>query len=162
MFTLNDIIDLALRIEQNGEKTYRKAMNEVLDPLLSSTLDRLAKDEAEHLKWFESFSTRVHPSSIDPALEEMGKNMLQGILGERAFSISETDFSRIQNAKALLEMSIEFEMDTILFYEMISAFIEDDETIKGLTEIIDEENRHIGLLREALEKGTFPPAEPVV
>jgi rubrerythrin len=162
MFTLNDIIDLAVRIEQNGEKAYRKAMTEVLDPLLSSTLDRLAKDEAEHVKWFESFKARVHPSGIDPALEEMGKTMLQGILGDRAFSISEADFSRIQNAKALLEMSIEFEMDTILFYEMISAFIEDDETIKGLTEIIDEENRHIGLLRDALEKGNFPPAEPAV
>jgi rubrerythrin len=157
MFTLSDIIDLAIRIEKNGEKTYRKAMDEVSDPILSSTLDRLAKDELEHEKWFVSFKASVEPTGIDPALEEMGNIMLQGVLGDEAFSIAEADFSKINNVKALLDLSIEFEMDTILFYEMIGAFIEDEDIIKSLTEIIDEENRHVRLLQESLEKEYFPP-----
>ena len=157
MFTLSDIIDLAIRIEKNGEKTYRKAMDEVSDPILTSTLDRLAGDELEHEKWFTSFKARAEPTGIDPALEEMGNIMLQGILGEQAFSISGTDFSKIENVKDLLEKSIEFEMDTILFYEMIGAFIEDDDIVKSLTAIIDEENRHVRLLTEWLEKGYLLP-----
>lgn len=152
MFTLSDIIDLAIRIEKNGEKTYRKAMDNVSDPLLKSMLDRLAGEELEHAKWFQSFRTSVEPAGIDPALEEMGNIMLQGVLGDEAFSIAEADFSKIQNVRALLEQSIEFEMDTILFYEMIGAFIEDDNIIKNLTEIIDEENRHVSLLNESLQK----------
>ncbi len=162
MFTLSDIIELAISIEKNGEKTYRKAMENVSDPLLSSMLERLAGDELEHEKWFVSFKKRVEPTEIDPALEEMGNIMLQGVLGDEAFSIAEADFSKIQNVKALLEQSIEFEMDTILFYEMIGAFIEDDNIIKSLTEIIDEENRHVRLLQESLEKGLFPPVQQAV
>jgi rubrerythrin len=153
MFTLSDIIDLALRIEKNGEKIYRNAMSEVSDPVLSSMLERLAGDELEHEKWFASLKATVKPAGIDPALEEMGNIMLQGILGDQAFSIAEADFSRIENVKALLEQSIEFEMDTILFYEMIGAFIEDDDTVKSLTAIIDEENRHVELLKGSLDKG---------
>jgi rubrerythrin len=150
MFTLSDIIDLAIRIENNGGKTYRKAMAEVSDPLLSSMLDRLARDELEHEKWFESLKTQIKPSEIDPSLDEMGKSMLQGVLGDQAFSITEADFSKTENVKALLEQSIEFEMDTIIFYEMIGAFVEDEDTLKTITTIIDEENRHVQLLNEWL------------
>jgi len=150
MFTLSDIIDLAIRIENNGGKTYRKAMAEVSDPSLSSMLDRLARDELEHEKWFESLKTQIKPSEIDPSLDEMGKSMLQGVLGDQAFSITEADFSKTENVKALLEQSIEFEMDTIIFYEMIGAFVEDEDTLKTITTIIDEENRHVQLLNEWL------------
>lgn len=83
----------------------------------------------------------------------MGAIILQGVLGVQAFSISEVDFSKIENLKTLLEKSIEFEMDTILFYEIISAFVEDNEAIKNLAAIIDEENRYVQQLTEWLEKG---------
>jgi rubrerythrin len=155
MFNLMDIIDLAVRIEKNGEKTYRKAMEKVSDPLLLSILDRLAREESEHEKWFEALKGKVEAAEIDPELEEMGKGMLQGVLGDQAFSISESDFSKIENIKALLELSIEFEMDTILFYGMIGTFVEDEETINSLKAIIEEENRHVHLLTESLEKGVF-------
>jgi len=155
MFNLGDIIDIAVRIEKNGEATYRKAMEEVSDPGLSSALNRLATDELEHEKWFESLREQVKLPGVDPALEEMGKTMLQGILGDKAFSISEADFSRIENVKALLKVSIEFETDTILFYEMIMAFIEDEKTIGSLNSIIAEENRHVRVLTESLEKGAL-------
>ena len=159
MFNLGDIIDLAVRIEKNGENTYRRAMKEVSNPLLSSALHRLAEDELEHEKWFTALREHVDPTGVDPELEEMGKTILQGILGDQAFSISEADFSKIENIKDLLELSIEFEKDTILFYEMIIACIEDQNTINRLNEIIEEENSHVRLLAESLEKGELPPVD---
>jgi len=152
MFDLSDIIDLAIRIEKNGEKTYRKAMEQVSDPRLLSMLDRLAKDELEHEKWFESLKSQIKPSDISPALDEMGRSMLRDVLGDQAFSISEADFSRMEDIKELLDISIEFEKDTIIFYEMISAFVEDSAALKALSEIIDEENRHVIELAEQLKK----------
>lgn len=152
MFDFSDIIDLAIRIEKNGEKTYRKAMGQVSDPQLSAMLERLAKDELEHERWFESLKSRIKPSAVSPALDEMGRSMLRDVLGDQAFSISEADFSGMQDIKELLDISIEFEKDTIIFYEMIGAFIEDKTTIKALADIIDEENRHVIELTELLEK----------
>jgi rubrerythrin len=156
MFNLGDIIDLAVRLEKNGENTYRKAMKEVTDPSISSVLNQLAADELEHVKWFEDLRERVESTGIAPELDEMGKMMLQNILGDQAFSISEADFFKIDNIKELLELSIEFEKDTILFYEMILAVIEDEKTIESLNAIIEEENRHVRVLAESLEGGISP------
>ncbi|MBI5601803.1 MAG: ferritin family protein [Deltaproteobacteria bacterium] len=158
MFTLGEIIDLAVRIEKNGEMSYRKAQKEVSDASLADLLGRLADEEAEHEKWFLRFKEKVTPDQEDPRLEEMGKAVMQGVLGEQAFSVSEADFSRIEDRDSLLTLSVEFEKDTVLFYEMLGAFIEDEKTLEKLDQIIQEENRHIRLLNESLKNKTPLPS----
>jgi rubrerythrin len=54
----------------------------------------------------------------------------------------------------LIAIFIEFEKDTVLFYEMIEPFIEGGNTLEQLKEIIAEENLHIELLQELLERKT--------
>ena len=151
MFTLGEIIDLAVRIEANGEKAYRKAQGQVTDPALASMLGWLADEEVEHEKWFPRLKENITIGREDPKLEEMGKAILQGVLGDHTFSIDEADFSRIEDLDSLLELSVEFEKDTILFYEMLSAFIEDEQTLIRLNRIIEEENRHVRLLQDFLK-----------
>ena len=58
----------------------------------------------------------------------------------------------MRDVEALLQLCIEFEKDTILFYEMIGSFIEDTKTSEKLDDIIEEENRHIELLEDFEEK----------
>jgi rubrerythrin len=152
MFTLREIIDLAIRIEKNGENIYRKAQEEVSNPSLASMLQWLAEEEVEHEKWFARLKETVGTTGEDPKLEEMGKAILQGVLGDQAFSIKDADFSKTEDISSLLELSVEFEKDTILFYQMLSAFIDDEETLKQLDIIIEEENRHVQVLEEFIEK----------
>ena len=152
MFTLGEIIDLAIRIEKNGEEIYRKARAKTSDPSLASMLQWLADEEIEHEKWFIRFKREVETKSADPRLEEMGKRILEGILGKQAFSITDLDFSRIKDLNDLLELSIEFEKDTILFFEMLGDFIDDKKLTDQLGKIIEEENRHVELLEEFLLK----------
>ena len=73
-----------------------------------------------------------------------------GILGDQSFSLKETDFAGMERIKDLFKVAIEFEKDTVIFYEMIRALIEDDSTLTDLNQIIEEEKRHIELLREFL------------
>jgi rubrerythrin len=166
MFTLAEIIDLAIRIEKNGEKAYRKARDGVSNPSLASMLQRLAEEESEHGKWFAGLKEKVETRVEDPRLEEMGKTLLQGVLGDQTFSIDDADFSRIKDLEGLLELSVEFEKDTILFYEMLSAFIQDENILDQLDLIIEEENRHVRLLEGCLQKrenltlGTFCVTKP--
>ena len=75
-----------------------------------------------------------------PRLEEMGKAVLQGVLGEQAFSIDGADFSKMEDLNSLLTLSLEFEKDTVLFYEMLGAFVEDEKVLEQLEQIIEEEN----------------------
>ena len=150
MFTLSEIIDLAIRIEKNGENAYRKAQEEVSNPSLASMLQWLAEEEVEHVKWFTRLKEKTATLAEDPKLEEMGKTILQGVLGDQAFSIKDADFSKIEDINSLLELSVEFEKDTVLFYEMLSAFIDDEETLSQLDKIIEEEKRHVQTLEEFL------------
>ena len=156
MFTLGEIVDLAVRIEQNGESTYRKAQKVVSSPILSSMLQWLADDEAEHEKWFTELKQNVNEKIEDPKFEEMGREILGGVLGEHAFSMEEADFSSIKDIKDVLELSLEFEKDTLVFYEMLKEFVEDEKVLSGMAKIIEEENRHIAYLQEFLEKGEIP------
>jgi rubrerythrin len=157
MFTLNDIINLAIRIEKNGEETYRKAQEEVSNPSLAAMLKWLAEEEVEHEKWFTRLREKVATVPEDPRLEEMGKTILGGVLGDQSFSIRDADFSKIEDVNSLLELSVEFEKDTILFYEMLGAFIDDKETLSQLDEIIEEEKHHVELIEEFLsEKKALP------
>lgn len=157
MFTLGEIIDLAIRIETNGQKAYRKAQMQVTDPALSAMLGWLADEEAEHEKWFPRLKEYMRTDLEDPELEKMGKVVLQGVLGDHTFSIDEADFSKMEDLDSLLSLSVEFEKDTILFYEMLSAFIEEEQTLNRINRIIDEEKRHVRFLQDfQAKKETLP------
>ncbi len=156
MFTLGEIIDLAVRIEVNGQKASRKGRDQVSDPDLASMLGWLADEEARHENWFRRFRETADSPSEDPRLEEMGKAVLQGVLEDRAFSIDEADFSKMEDLNSLLTLSLEFEKDTALFYEMLGAFVEDKKVLEQLEQIIEEESSHARLLQDILEKKETP------
>ena len=151
MFSLKDIIELAIQIENNGERVYRSAIEKISDPSLVSLLQWLADEEAEHAGWFTELKKKVKKTINDPKLEEMGKTILLDAIGEQSFSLKFADISEIQYVKDLVELSIEFEKDTVLFYEMLRPFIDNKDVEEQLNTIITEENRHIQKLQECLD-----------
>jgi rubrerythrin len=153
MFSMAEIIDLAIQIEKNGERIYRKALEKMSDPSLASLLQHLADEEVEHAKWFSEMRLTIKQTTDDSPLAEKGKSLLRGVLGGQAFSLGDADFSKIDRVQSLLKLAIEFERDTVLFYEMIRSVIEDKETLDQLDAIIEEENRHAEVLQAFLHRG---------
>jgi rubrerythrin len=154
MFSIKDIINLAVRIEENAEKVFRDAATKVSDPSLVSLLHWLADEEVKHVEWFSELKQKVKKTIDDPVLEGMGKAILQDTLGDQTFSLKDVDFANLDQIESLLKRAIEFEEDTILFYEMIGSFVEEKETLDHLNTIIQEEKNHVRLLKEFLDSGT--------
>ncbi len=150
MFTTAEIIELAIRIEENGEKTYRKAQEKMDDVSMAAMLQRLADEEMEHAKWFAELKEKAEMIAMDPELEAMGGAILQNVLGDQAFSITDIDFSRMEDRGKLLDTALEFEEDTILFYELLGSFMDHEESARGLHQIIEEEKRHVRELKDTL------------
>ena len=148
MFSAREIIDMAIKIERNGENYYRQATVKVTDPSLQSLLLFLADEEHEHARWFEAFKQRIKDSDEDRKLAEISGTMLQSVVGNQRFSLDEADLAELDSTEKLIGIAIEFEKDSILFYEMLQSFIEDSETLRQLNEIIAEENRHIEMLND--------------
>ena len=148
MFAIKEIIDMAIRIEKNGEAVYRSAMEKISNPALVSLLEWMADEEDGHAKWFSDLKQEVEALSENPFIEEMSHELLNDLIGEQSFSLKEVDFSQIDSINDLIFTFIEFEEDSILFYEMLKPFIQDKDTLAQLDKIIVEENSHIERLRE--------------
>jgi rubrerythrin len=58
MFVIDDILDIAIQIEQNAEKIYRNAQKKISNPSLASMLNWLADEEVDHANWFSDLKKR--------------------------------------------------------------------------------------------------------
>ena len=152
MFLMGDIIDMAIQIERNAERVYRKALSKIADPDLVSILQWLIDEEVAHAAWFRELKKNIHTRVKDAAVEAMGKSLLSDVLGKQSFSLKEADFSEIHRLADLLLLAMEFENDKVLFYKMLKPFIADNETLDFLNKIIAEEHHHIQELQKWVDR----------
>jgi rubrerythrin len=152
VFEVGEILDLAIRLEKNGETTYRQAIQQSADTELKAALDWMAQEEARHAQWFYQLRGSLDKGGKNPFLEEMSRELFDDLVGSQSFSLKEVDFAGVENLEELVGIFVEFEKDTVLFYEMIAPFIEDRETRTHLQTIIAEEHRHISRLRDFMTK----------
>ena len=150
MFSIQEILDLAIRLENNGESVYRHAVEEVSEPELVSLLRWMADEELQHARWFSELKRKFKSHSVELFMAEMSREVFTDFLGEKSFSHQDVDFSKIDRVSDLVAVFIEFEKDTILFYETLKPFIEDNDTLNNLEKIIAEENKHIAQLHQFL------------
>jgi rubrerythrin len=160
MFTAREILDLAIQLEENGEAVYREAARKASNPDISELLLWMAEEEVKHTRWFTELKQEIETRSLNPFMEEMSRKVFGGLLGDKSFSHREVNFSEVDRIEDLIHIFIEFEKDTVLFYETLIPFIEDNHTLQYITKIIAEENNHIQKLHELLsEKTTVPVAD---
>lgn len=143
MFTLNDIRNIAIQIERNGEEIYRSAGKKTDDPQIGHMFTWMADEEMRHAKWFKDLHVSSKVSLEHDEIETMGRSLLQEMMKNQTFSLNEAQLYAVEDITGLITLSLEFEHDTILFYEMLRAFIEDSDTIEQLNVIISEEHSHV-------------------
>ena len=153
MFSIKDIVDIAIQIEENGERIYRDAAKKIKDPSLRSLLQWLADEEGKHLKWFAALKDKVPDTGDHPEQEKIGRALLRNAVGTQNFTLKDVDFFTLEQVEDLIKLAIEFEKDTILFYKMLQPLIEDRKTLDQLHEIIKEEEKHIQSFKELPKQG---------
>jgi rubrerythrin len=152
MFSLKDIIDIAVQIEENGERVYRNAAQKIENPSLRSLLQGLAEEEAQHAKWFEALIDTVTGTGDFQEQEKMGRALLKNAVGDQSFTLEDADFSSMEKIEDLLKLAIEFEKDTVLFYGVLQPLIEDQQTLEQLHVVIQEEENHVRHLKKVLSE----------
>ena len=150
MFTIQEILDMAIRIEKNGEAVYRRAIEIIPNRALSSSLEWMADEEVNHARWFSNMKQQVGTLSKDPFMEKMGSELLNDMMGDQSFSLKEVDFSQVAQIHDLIPIFIEFEKDSILFFEMLQMFTLQEDILGRLNRIIAEEKQHIRQLQDLL------------
>ena len=153
MFSVNEILDIAIRLEQNSEAVYREAAEKVSNPEIAEVLVWMAEEEIKHAQWFDGLrnTTTIKPEAA--SLENLNGDYLKNVIGGQTFSLDDVDFGNLQQVSDLLEVFVESEKDGILFYEMLLPFLRDEGSRTMLEHIILEEQNHIKSIKEFI-----PPA----
>ncbi len=141
MFNINEILDIAIRLEKNSETVYRDASNHVSKSEIADALAWIADEEVKHAQWFDGLRDTATIRDEATSVETLNADFLKTIIGGQSFSLDDIDFTDIRQLSSLLDVFIESEKDGILFYEMLMPFIRDDGTRTTLESIITEDQR---------------------
>lgn len=156
MFSKNELIDIAIKIEKNGEQVYLSAIEKVDDGRLRELLKWMAGEEHRHAEWLSNLKDKIEDKGPGTMFKEMGDSLIRDSIGDQAFSLREVDFSTIGNTGELIDIFVEFEKDTILFYEMMKTFVIDKDALALLDKIISEEEAHIKNAKEFAQSAMRP------
>jgi rubrerythrin len=143
VFTICDICDIAVQIERNGEAGYRRAAQIAPNQEIGHILTWMADEEHRHAGWFEKIAIEQTTQADHGELEAMGRALLQNMVKDQTFDLQSTSLGNALDTQSVIAQFIEFENDTIIFYDMLSGFIEDDAVRRQLALIIKEERGHV-------------------
>ncbi|MFT5701362.1 MAG: rubrerythrin [Desulforhopalus sp.] len=156
MFTFGDVKNIAVQIERNGEESYLKASKVSTDPKVTEMLLWMAEQERKHANWFSSLKSSKPLTAEQKTMEAVGQTLLQDMVKGNDFLLEDKNLEKSKSVKEVLDISISFEEDTILFYNFLVDFLDDEEDREQLQRIIAEEQSHITQLEQMLAKINDP------
>jgi len=160
LFSTKDMLDIAIRFEKNGEAVYRKALKQLANQGMAEMLKWIADEEVRHREWFTEIRDSSDSGEPSPFPDEISQDLFQEFIGKQAFSLEDVDFRRAGSPGELIEIFIEFEQDTILFYELVAPFVQEEKAAAQLQAIIAEEREHIRKLKAMLDMEASDLAAP--
>ena len=156
MFTFGDIKNIAVQIERNGENSYLKASKVSTDPKITEMLLWMVEQERKHANWFTNLKSSKPLTAEQKKMEDVGQTLLQDMIKGNGFLLDEQNLEKSKSVKEVLNISISFEEDTILFYQFLLDFLDDEDDQEQLQRIITEEQSHIDQLEQMLARVDAP------
>jgi rubrerythrin len=150
LFSASDVLQFAVRMEENGELFYRQAADRTEKLEVKKLFNSLASEETAHKKTFEEFLSKE--TLIEPREDYPGEYLsyLHDYIDGKIF-VAPADKSATcesSNVVQTLDFAIQREMEAIHYYQELKAFVpaENHET---LYKIINEERKHFAQLSAA-------------
>lgn len=145
MYAPNEILEMAVKIEKDGEKFYSyiaKTFKE--NPSKKELFSYLASQEAQHAKDFERISKEI-VEEVDPEMWAEAKPYLESIVNGRIFpSLDEMiSKSKYMNMNEIVDFALSIEKETIVFYDQILDTSKKPKVREILDKIIHEELGHV-------------------
>ena len=143
LLNVNELVQFAVRIEENGEKFYREWAQRAGDPERKSFFNKLADDEIKHKQLYAKMlgDVKSFEPDIDTYEEYMAylKMFSDGVLFNE--EKNREQMKAVKTVGQALDFAAQQELDSILFYLELRSFVpKDQETI--VNEVVKEERRH--------------------
>lgn len=152
VFDVNEIYRFAVRIEENGEKFYRRAAEKMEDPEVKAAFEYLADEEVRHRTLFDKLQSKL--GDYEPAESYVGEYAAYlGAYADNIVFIASTDeeletmISRVEDAVSAVDFAIKRELESVAYYEGMKRFTPTHQHV-SLDRIVDEERGHFLKLSE--------------
>ena len=144
VFKAGDVFEVALQIENQGEKFYRYAATLTDDPKAKEVFIYAADEEAKHRKLFEAMAAKVD-DDYQPPESYPGEycNYVRAYAENLVFPEDKQDaqFSGIKTVEDAVEFAVQKEIESILYYLEMKNFVPGSQR-EDVDRIIDEERKH--------------------
>jgi rubrerythrin len=152
----DEVYRVGICIEQAGLDFYTKMAEKADDPQTKRVFRRLARDEKEHLAFFESLDLKTSGGSgarVSGQDAELSKYVCSIVDGGIFKNIGEMQKAarRKFNPESALELALQVEKDAVLYYSEAHRANPKRTAKKALERLIDEEKGHVVEISRRLE-----------
>ncbi len=148
-FSADEVFEMGMDIERNGEAYYRKAAELSKDARIKAVFADLMQQEGIHYTVFKGLRENLPPRATLPTVADPESEeylYLDALVKSRLFtSVREAEAvaAGVKSAIEALRAALVFEKDTVLFFQSMKSMT-DERLGKGeIDRLIEEEYRHI-------------------
>ena len=150
LFRGSEIVDIAVRIEQNGYRFYTEFQNSLDAKAAKDVFGYLAGEEKKHEETFSQMLSGVGSYEPPESMQTDYDLYMQAIAESHIFSNDATVELIARSAKNVdeaLKIGISFEKDSILFFQEMLDYVPESQH-KTIKRLIGEEKKHLAKLAE--------------
>jgi len=143
IFTMRDIFDVAVKIEEKGEAFYRQTASVTSDTTVQQLFHRLADEEVGHKQVFLKLSAQIGTVKLTPVAREDFLAYLEAYTQNLIFDDtgSDPELVKVKDLLTAVNFAISKEQGSIYYYKEIKELVPISEHAL-LDNIIEEERRH--------------------
>ena len=157
-FSADEVFEMAMDIEKNGEAYYRKALALAKSADVKTVFADLMEQEQHHYATFKGLRDKLPPKTslptvADPESEEY--LYLDALVKSRLFNTAreaEALAAKSGDEIEALRSALTFEKDTVLFFQTMKAMTDERLGRADVDRIIEEEHRHIVRISKAIKE----------
>jgi rubrerythrin len=150
VFEAGDIVEAAIRIEENGANFYRFAMQIAGREETKALFRQLADEEVKHQKTFSELLAGMDRTLPPEGYDGEYAAYLHGYVDNRLVfkaDLLATELAAIKDEASAIEFAIRRELDSLLYYREIRELLPADRR-EAIERIILEERKHFVKLSE--------------
>lgn len=156
-FNADEVFEMGMDVEKNGEAYYNKAAELAADPKVKKVFEYLAGEEKTHWNIFKQLRDGLSGDMAAPTVidsEGVNELYLDALVKSRLFSSEREAEQLAEKAKDAIEalnIALSFEKDTILFFSMMKSMTRADLGADKIDLLIAEEQKHIIRIAKEIE-----------
>lgn len=149
IFDASEVFQLAVRIEENGEKFYRRMAEKFDEPNTKNLFTFLADEEVGHKKIYQEILSTIETYTPHESYPGEYFAYLRSYADNIIFSQKEFDkkLETITDVISALDFAINAEVSSILYYQEVKNIVPENKHHQ-IEKIVDEERKHFTMLSE--------------